>query len=280
MPIPDYQSLMRPVLESAREGEVRIGDAVEKLADQLGLTEHERAELLPSGKQTVFANRVHWAKTYLKQAGLVESTRRAHYRITERGRAALANGQRIDTAYLMQFPEFIEFRARSSDAAEEPVSTPTPIIAPSTTRTPDEIIRGAHQQIETELRSELLERILAAPPSFFERLVVKLLVEMGYGGSVANAGRALGRSGDNGVDGVIDQDALGLDRVYIQAKRYGPGNSVGASPVRDFFGSLDRFRASKGLFVTMSTFTAEARETVGHLSKRIVLIDGMTLLGS
>lgn len=279
MAIPDYQTLMLPVLRAASADEVRIGEVVERLADDLGLTEEERAELLPSGKQTVFANRVHWAKTYLKQAGLVESTRRAHFRITDRGRKALAEAPgKIDNAYLLQFPEFIEFRERrASNDTDESGPAPAPLPVEAAMKTPDEVMRAAYREIESELRAEILERILAAPPAFFERLIVKLLVEMGYGGSVAAAGRALGKSGDGGVDGVIDQDALGLDRVYIQAKRYAPGNNVGASAVRDFFGSLDRFRASKGLFVTTSAFTSDARETVGHLSKRIVLLDGEDL---
>lgn len=281
MAVPDYQSLMLPVLRLASDGEVRIGDAVERLAGQLDLSDEDRAELLPSGKQTVFANRVHWAKTYLKQAGLVESTRRAHFRITERGLSALAeNPQRIDNAYLSRFAEFIEFKQRRSpeeilDPVTQPTNTTTNTGSPA--RTPDEIMRAAHQEIEAELRSELLERILSASPAFFERLVVTLLVEMGYGGSVAAAGRALGRSGDGGVDGVIDQDTFGLDRVYVQAKRYSPANSVSSSAIRDFFGSLDRFKANKGLFVTTSTFTKDAYETAGHLSKRIVLINGEDL---
>jgi restriction system protein len=246
MPIPDYQSLMLPVLQAAARGEVRIGDVIEKLADQLALSPDERAELLPSGRQSVFANRVHWAKFYLKHAGLIESPRRAHFKITESGRSVLAaTPAKIDNAFLWQFPEFVEFmQRRSSDEPEEPVPVPTSAVQ-SATKTPDEVMRSAYNQIEDELRSELLERILASPPTFFERVVIKLLVEMGYGGSVVNAGRALGRSGDGGVDGVIDQDALGLDRVYIQAKRYSSGNNVGASAVRDFFGSLDRFRRPK-----------------------------------
>lgn len=282
MAVPDYQSLMLPVLRLAAKGEVRIGDAVGRLAGQLGLTHEDRAELLPSGKQTVFANRVHWAKTYLKQAGLVESTRRAHFTITDRGRATLAeNLSGIDNAYLSRFPEFIEFKQRRSpEDIPEPAVRQASIETSGTShpaRTPDEVMRAAHQEIEAELRSELLERVLSASPAFFERLVVSLLVEMGYGGSIAAAGRALGKSGDGGVDGVIDQDTLGLDRVYVQAKRYAPGNSVSSSAIRDFFGSLDRFKANKGLFVTTSTFTKDAYETAGHLSKRIVLINGADL---
>ncbi len=276
--VPEYQSLMLPVLSLASEGEVRVGDAVERLAGELGLSDEDREELLPSGKQTVFANRVHWAKTYLKQAGLVESTRRAHFKITERGLTALAQKpQRIDNAYLSQFAEFIAFKQRRSpEGILEPVARPASALPSnvSPARTPDETMRTAYLEIEAELRSELLERILGSSPAFFERLVVTLLVEMGYGGSVAAAGRALGKSGDGRVDGIIDQDTLGLDRVYVQAKRYAPGNSVSSSAIRDSFGSLDRFKANKGLFVTTSAFTKDAYETAGHLSKRIVLING------
>src|SRR5690625_857364 len=279
MPLPDYQSLMAPVLQIGMEGEVRAADAVEQLADQLGLTEDERAELLPSGRQSVFANRVHWAKSYLKQAGLVEYTRRGHFRTTKRGRQALASaGAAIDRKYLQRYPEFIDFQQLSSASAGEAhrSADEDPLVS-ADDRTPDEIMRAAHKLIEDDLRQELLERILAAPPAFFEQLIVKLLLEMGYGGSVSAAGRALGRSGDGGVDGVIDQDALGLDRVYIQAKRYAVGNSVGAAAIRDFFGSLDRYKATKGLFVTTSAFSPDAKATVGHLSKRIVLVDGNEL---
>ncbi len=273
MAVPDYQSLMLPVLMSAANGEVRISEVVRQLADELSLSEEDRSELLPSRRQAVFDNRVRWAKTYLTKAGLIESTRRAHFRITDRGRQALAeNPDRIDNNYLSQFPEFEEFRSRSTDARQERL--PTPEESAPEDRTPDEIMRAAHQEVELSLRQELLDRVIAAPPDFFERLIVNLLVAMGYGGSLEDAGRALGKSGDGGVDGVIDQDALGLDRVYIQAKRYQQGNTVGGREIRDFFGSLDRFKAAKGLFVTTSDFTKDARETAGLLSKRIVLIGG------
>jgi len=276
MAIPDYQSLMLPVLRSAQNGEVRIAHVVDKLAHELNLTEEERAELLPSGKQTIFSNRVHWAKTYLTKAGLLESTRRAHFKITDRGRQALAgNPERIDNDYLSQFEEFNEFRHRVRETDDDVGAIPP--LEVNDARTPDEIMRAAHQNIEKQLRQELLDRILTNSPDFFERLVVDLLVAMGYGGSVKDVGRQLGKSGDGGVDGVIDQDALGLDRVYVQAKRYAPGSNVGAGQVRDFFGSLDRFKAAKGLFVTTSSFSQDAIETAAQLSKRIVLINGNQL---
>jgi restriction system protein len=277
MTIPDYQTLMLPVLRSAGSGAVRITDVISKLADAFDLSPEEREELLPSGRQTVFANRVHWAKTYLKQAGLISAPRRAYFQITERGRNALqANSDRIDNSYLSQFPEFLEFKTRTRPEKIEYPQQASDDAAVSSA-TPDEALRDAHREIQTQLGEELLDRIAAASPEFFERLVVSLLLAMGYGGSAREAGRALGRSNDGGVDGVIDQDVLGLDRVYVQAKRYCAGNNVGASAIRDFFGSLDRFKAAKGLFVTTSGFTQEADETARLLSKRIVLIDGARL---
>src|SRR3954467_8075251 len=228
MPIPDYQSLMLPVLMVSTAGEVRIGAAIEHLAYQLNLMPHERAQLLPSGKQTLFGNRVHWAKTYLTKAGLLESTRRGHFQITERGRQVIASHPaRIDNNFLNQFAEFRQFTEKSAQGpGQEP--SHAELVFEKTHETPDEILRTAHKQIEAALAQDLLDRIQASPPAFFERLIVSLLLKMGYGGSPTDAGRALGRSGDDGVDGVIDQDALGLDRVYIQAKRYGEGNNIGA----------------------------------------------------
>jgi restriction system protein len=277
MTIPDYQSLMLPVLVASSKGEVSIRAVVEQLADQLGLGPEERSELLPSGKQTVFNNRLHWAKTYLAQAGLIENTRRGHFTITPRGEQTLASHPaHIDNVFLSQFDEFKQFkeRARASQSKPELEAEPEEKVLHET-ETPDEIMRRAHKQINAALAQDLLDRIRAASPEFFERLIVGLLLSMGYGGSRADkAGRTLGRSGDDGVDGVIDQDALGLDRVYIQAKRYAAGNNIGPGAIRDFFGSLDRHKASKGVFVTTSTFSPSAKETAELLSKRIVLIDG------
>jgi restriction system protein len=276
MSIPDYQSLMLPVLVAASKGEVRIGQVVDELSNQLGLSPEERSELLPSGQQTVFSNRVHWAKSYLSKAQLVEITRRGYFRITPRGQAVLQSSPKVDNKFLMQFEEFRQFWQRSSSAPKSDGETPAPVLEDQK-QTPDETMRMAYREIETTLIHDLLERIREAPPDFFERLMVNLLLSMGYGGSTQNAGRTLGRSGDDGVDGVIDQDAFGLDRIYIQAKRYAVGNSIGAGAIRDFFGSLDRHKASKGLFVTTSTFSNSAKETAELLSKRIVLVDGEQL---
>lgn len=277
MNIPDFQTLMLPVLRISSKDEVKISAVVEQLASDFNLSSEERAQLLPSGKQTTFANRVHWAKSYLGKAGLVELTKRAHFRITERGREVLtAPPERIDIKYLNQFPGFQKFR----DEGEEGGGTSSSTAAENaTTLTPDEVMRSAHRQLEVALADEMLQRIRSGTPAFFESLIVRLLVRMGYGGgSVTDVAKALvGGPGDGGVDGVIDQDPLGLDRIYVQAKRYAVGNSVGAGDIRDFFGSLDRFKATKGLFVTASTFTSSARQTAEQLSKRIVLMDGEQL---
>ena len=273
--LPDFQTLMLPVLEDAATGETRVGATVERLADRFALTPEQRADLLPSKRQTTFANRVHWAKSYLGKAGLVELTRRGHFAITDAGRAVLAQPpERIDIGFLKRFPPFLAFRF--AEAATEIGGEASSAEQPSTL-TPDERMRQARDQIEADLAQDILAKILTAPPEFFEKVVVKLLTAMGYGGSVTDAGRALGRSGDGGVDGVIDEDALGLDRIYVQAKRYKDGNAVGPSAIRDFFGALDQFKAGKGLFVTTSTFTTSSTMTAAGLSKRIVLIDGAQL---
>ena len=280
MPIPDYQFLMLPVLKASLHGEVRIGAVEENIAEDLNLTQNNKTKLMPSGKQTVFSNRVHWAKSYLSKAQLVELTRRGHFIITPLGQSVLQqNPVAIDNHFLGQFEGFRQFRERSSEDTSGTVVVPAQDVE-DLKQTHVEMMLAAHQQIDSALGQYLLDRVRNAPPDFFERLIVNLLLSMGYGGSRADkAGRTLGRSGDDGVDGVIDQDALGLDRVYIQAKRYAAGNNIGSGAIRDFFGSLDRHKASKGLFVTTSTFSSSARETAEFLSKRIVLIDGLQLAG-
>lgn len=264
---------MLPVLKEAQQGEVRIGAVVESLSDAFALTSQQRAHLLPSGKQSTFANRVHWAKSYLGKAALIEATKRGHFKATERGIELLKNPPpKINIGLLNQYPEFKLFKGvqeTNLNTAEE-VSQSSPL-------TPDEQMRRARAQIDRELAEEMLEKILAGPPAFFEQVVVNLVTAMGYGGSVADAGQALGQSGDGGVDGVINEDTLGLDRIYVQAKRYKDGNVVGPGAIRDFFGALDQFKAGKGLFVTTSTFSSSAIKTTDGLSKRIVLVDGARL---
>jgi restriction system protein len=276
--IPDYQSLMRPVLTCAASGETRIGEVVDLVADKLAITAEDRAQLLPSGKQTRFANRVNWAKAYLAKAGLVENTRRGYFRITPRGEAALADTKAtINNAYLDQFKEFQDFKAK----VNEPVGAPG-TVAPQASEllgqeTPDEALRKAHASITGALAADLLDRVRKATPAFFEKLIVELLLAMGYGGSSEEAGRALGQSGDDGVDGVIDQDPLGVDQIFVQAKRYAEGNNIGAGAIRDFYGALSLKKASKGIFVTTSAFSQPAIDTARGLGSRIVLIDGLHL---
>ena len=278
--IPDYQTLMRPLLECAANGEVRIGEVIDRLARDLGLSPGELAKMLPSGKQTMFANRVHWAKAYLLKAGLVDSHRRGHFAITDRGREALTDrGAEINNKYLARFAEFQAFtkRIQELDGEQAPNTLRVATRTVDSTETPDEVLRRAHTAITAAISADLLQRVRQAPPTFFERLIVELLIAMGYGGSSEEAGRALGQSGDDGVDGVIDQDPLGVDQVYVQAKRYAEGNTVGAGAIRDFYGALSLKKAHKGIFVTTSTFSPSAIETARGLGSRIVLIDGAQL---
>jgi len=276
--IPDYQTLMLPVLKLASEGETSISAATEYVSDKFELSKEEREELLPSGKLPVIRSRVHWARAYLKQANLVEATKRGHFRTTARGEKILKNPPpRIDNAFLEQFAEFRAFRDRgkksdesgSADVASQPKVDPI--------SSPEDILTSAHKQIEDAFISELIDRLLVGTPAFFEKAIVELFLAMGYGGSSKDAGRAIGQSGDNGVDGVIDQDPLGVDQIYLQAKRYGADNNVGASAIRDFFGALSLKKAQKGIFVTTSSFSKSARDTAAQLGGRIVLIDGKQL---
>lgn len=273
--IPDYQTLMLPVLRLAEAGETSIGSAVETLSDQFSLTPEERGELLPSGRQTVIGNRVHWAKAYLKQAGLVEPTKRGHFRITDRGRAVLQNPpERIDNAFLDQFEEFRQFRERRRKAGEAGCIAQ---IAPESSASPEDVLTTAYKQITDAFIDELIDRLIEASPAFFEKAIIELLLAMGYGGSSQDAGRAIGRSGDNGVDGVIDQDPLGVDQIFVQAKRYQRENLVGPAAIREFFGALSMRGAQKGIFVTTSGFTEAAHDTANQIGGRIVLIDGQQL---
>jgi len=269
--IPDYQSLMKPVLELAARGEMKISDAVTQLEQAFGLSEDEKAELLPSGKQTRFANRVHWARSYLKQAGLLRNTRRGYFELTEEGRRVLKeNPDRIDAKFLERYEQFLEFRSRTNVLDEDSAS-----IRPEAT-TPDETMRAAHQRVTDALAADLLGRLRDSEPAFFEGVIVDLLLKMGYGYGEAS-GNVLGRSGDDGVDGVINLDRLGVDQVYVQAKRYNAENTVGSGAIRDFYGALGLKDVTKGIFVTTSTFSPSAKSTAEKLGARLVLIDGPEL---
>jgi restriction system protein len=275
--IPNYQQFMRPFLEVANEvkgQEVKLRDVINKLAAKFNITEDEKAETLPSGKQSVLDNRIGWARTYLSKAGLLEVTRRAHFVITERGIKALQDSNAvIDNKYLKQFDEFIAFKEQKNNNTDVTAITEE---APDDI-TPDEALRVAYKKINSALAEYILDRTRKVTPEFFENLLIELLLAMGYGGSGDGAAHALGKSGDNGIDGVIDQDPLGVDQIYIQAKRYAEGNNVGAGDIRDFFGALNLKKAQKGIFITTSNFTASAIQTAKDLGMRIVLINGREL---
>ena len=275
MTIADYQSLMLPVLEFAAAGETSVKACIAALAAKLGLTDDERGELLPSGRQTIFANRVHWAKTYLSQAGLLEITRRGHFKATPRGLGILAkHPERVDNEVLMQFPEFLAFRERSRSDKPERVADVYSLDELAPSATPEERIDAAHVEITNELRAALLDRVIKGTPRFFEKVVVDLLTSMGYGGSRPSAGRRVGKTADGGIDGTINEDPLGLDIVYLQAKRYAPGNTVGVDKVREFAGSLVERGAAKGVFVTTSQFASAATTYADRIPQRLILIDG------
>lgn len=274
--IPDYQSVMLPLLRLVADGkEHRYRDLIEKLAAEFALTDEERKELLASGSQAVFDNRVGWAKTYLKKAGLLDSPKRATVVITDLGRQTLAkNPGQISAKYLRQFPAFLEFQnaARSGSETEEETANTA-----ASDQTPEESLDKAYQRIRKSLAAELLNRVVELSPAFFERLVVELLVKMGYGGSIKDAGRAIGKSGDEGIDGTIKEDRLGLDIIYIQAKRWKPGNVVGRPEIQKFVGALAGQGAKKGIFITTSSFTKDAWEYAPRNETKIVLIDGEQL---
>lgn len=273
MPIPDYQSLMLPVLEIAAKGETSVPLAEAEVASRFGLSDAEREEMLPSGKQRILHNRIHWAKFYLTKAGFLESPRRGRFAISQAGKQLLTNPPaKIDTQFLLTMPAFREFY-RNDQSEEAGAAIPA---APSPS-TPEEVVEAAYNAAKAALRADLLDRILQNSPGFFERVIVDLLVAMGYGGSHKNASEQLGRSGDGGVDGVINEDVLGLDRVYVQAKRYATGTSVGRPEVQAFTGSLVGLGAMKGVFVTTSTFSSQAIEFAARIPQRIILIDGKRL---
>ncbi len=274
MSIPDYQSLMLPLLKSAADGKEHAKrDVLNQLAHEFNLTEEERKERLPSGTQGLFDNRLGWARTYLKKAGLIQYTQRGHFQITDRGKNVLSqNPKVINVAYLRQFPEFLEFQSpkRTSTDAES-LESPE-----SLTVTPEELLESGSLKLRRQVEAELLARVKACPPDFFERLVVKLLTTIGYGGSLTDAGKAIGKAGDGGIDGVIKEDKLGLDLLYIQAKKW-DNTTVGRPEIQKFVGALHGKRAKKGIFITTSTFSKEATEYVEGVETKVILIDGTQL---
>jgi restriction system protein len=277
MAIPDYQNLMLPLLRLASDGrEHRFRDAVEQLASEFRISDTERAELLPSGTAPLFDNRVGWARTYLKQAGLLRSPKRGIFQITDVGRALLAeNPRRIDIALLDRYEAFREFRNRRRDKSESETESKPPQEDAAADQTPEDALAAAYQQLRANLEGELLDQIKAASAAFFERLVIDLLVAMGYGGSRQDAGRAIGRSGDEGIDGIIKEDKLGLDGIYVQAKRW--EGTVGRPEIQKFAGALQGQRANKGVFITTSTFSREAQQYANSINSKIILVDGERL---
>jgi restriction system protein len=273
MAVPDFQQLMLPLLQLASDGqEHTMASAISELADVFRLSDDDRAELLPGGGQRRFNNRVYWAKTHLRAAGLVASPTRGRFRITPEGEAVLAsNPSKIDMKFLSKYPDYVVFKAGAAAGASGIIETgsgPGP-------QTPDEVIAAAAKQLNDELAQEILDRVVAAPYGFLERLVIKLLRAMDYGGANIEAGIVVGGPGDEGIDGVIRQDKLGLDLIYVQAKRW--THPVKSPDIRNFIGSLQIKSASRGVFITTSVFTADAVEAAGKGGKQIVLIDGATL---
>lgn len=277
MPIPDYQSIMLPLLRlAADEQEHSLREAIDTLSTKFALSDQEREEILPSGKQAVFDNRVGWARTYLKKAGLVESPRRSFFRITSRGLEIIKqNLKTIDVRFLKQYPEFVEFQHDNRRVTSKVVDVQAVDIPATNQKTPQEYLEDAYLEIKHDLAQEIIIRVKACSPRFFERLVVQLLVKMGYGGSIKDAGQAVGRSGDGSIDGIIKEDKLGLDVIYVQAKRW--EGTVGRPEIQRFVGALHGLRARKGIFITTSDFSAEAVDYISRIENKIVLIRGIQM---
>lgn len=270
MAIPDFQTLMLPLLQSVKDGLEHTLKAIEpEVGRQFALSENEMRELLPSGGAPLFYNRLAWAKTHLKKAGLIAQSKRGVFYITAAGKDVLQNPPvRIDMAYLQRYPGYAR-------AATVLVKSPPEIDSSAADATPDEIMEAAHVRSMAALADEVLDRVKSCPPEFFERLVVRLLIEMGYGGSKAEAGRAVGKSGDGGIDGIINEDRLGLDAIYLQAKRW--EGVVGRPEIMKFVGGLAGQRATKGVFITTSWFTQEAKDYAASSQYKVVLMDGARL---
>ncbi|MEI8375519.1 MAG: restriction endonuclease [Planctomycetota bacterium] len=274
MSIPDFQSIMLPLLQILGDCQDHVMQEVTKAtADKCQLTEQEMQQMLPSGQTTVIANRVGWAKTYLKNAGLLVQPNRGVVRITEDGKNALAeNPPRIDMKYLEKYPAFLAFRSKNITKPGDDKG-----VQEVPTQTPEELLENGYQTLREALAAELLEQLMACSSTFFERVVIELLVAMGYGGSIEDAGKAVGKTADGGIDGRIKEDRLGLDEIVIQAKRW--TGQVGRPDIQAFVGSMEGFRAKKGVFITTSTFSQPAWDYVKMIERKIVLIDGAMLTG-
>ena len=272
MSVPSFQQLMLPALQTIgqRYDEISIAGLEEEVGKALRISPEERQVRLPSGNQTLFGNRLNWARSYLSKAGLIELPRRGYCRATDRGRELLAEGLiEIDLGLLERYPEFVAWRSQSKVAEV--------VEDPGIRENAEALIASSFELLNTELGRDIVERVHSFSPAFFERLIIDLLVRMGYGGGRAEMGRALGRVGDGGVDGVLKEDELGLDVVYVQAKRLDPDTGVPLREVRDFVGGLEGHRATKGVLVTTSYFPSTAYDFITRVSKRVVLIDGQEL---
>jgi restriction system protein len=267
MPIPDIQSLMLPIVKFAADGTDHTNNAAaDHLANQFGLSEQDRKELLPSGQQPVFTNRIAWARSHLRMAGLLQNTGRGVFRITARNQQILtSNPAAINLRFLQQLPEYLE--ARNKQRPDTPIT-----ITDDGEQTPEERLEAAYETLRANLAKDLLTQLKSSPPDFFERVVVEVLVRMGYGGTRKDAGQAIGKTGDEGIDGIIKEDRLGLDIIYIQAKRW--QNTVSRPEIQKFAGALQGQRAKKGIFITTSDFSKDAIEYATRIDNKIVLIDG------
>lgn len=274
--IPDYESCMVPLLKFLLDGEVHtMKELAQRMADHFSLTDDERQRMLPSGQQTYINNRVGWAKSYLKKAGLLENPSRGKVRITNEGRVVLTEAPAaINCDYLMKYPSFVEFwKQKRKPSAPEAEALPDDV--PEMDRTPDEQIEAAYDDIRSALADDLLEQVMNCNPTFFERLVLDLLIAMGYGGALPESGTHVGKAHDGGIDGIINEDKLGLDMICVQAKRW--KDCVGRPVVQAFAGSMESHRAKKGVLISTSTFSRDARDFVDRIERKIVLIDGQQL---
>ncbi len=272
MSIPDYQALMLPLLGLAEDGkEHSLSDAIKNLTEYFNLSEDEHSVLLPSGTQTILYSRVGWARTYMKEAGLLEIPKRGCFRITDRGKELLGeNPKHINVKLLNRYEEFVSFRSAHKPKTEEKLQEEADSFG-----TPEEALEYGYQKINESLSEDILTNVKSCAPSFFERLVIDLLVKMGYGGSRKEAGEVLGKSGDAGVDGIIKEDKLGLDVIYVQAKRW--DNTVGRPEIQKFAGALLGQKARKGIFITTSNYSSDAIEYAQNIENKVILIDGKRL---
>ena len=277
MAIPDYQTLMLPLLKHLGDGNIKsTAETFEELATEFNLSNEERKELLPSGQQPIFSNRIAWAKAYLKKSGLIESPKKGFYKITLTGLEVLKQKpSKIDNRFLTQFDEFDEFFSKRNIRKRKEIKEKIQDKELNNNKTPAEYLEYGYQKIRDDLANEILTNIKQCSSAFFETLVIELLVKMGYGGSRAEAGKTVGKSGDGGIDGIIKEDRLGLDIIYIQAKRW--DNTVGRPEIQKFAGALQGQRAKKGIFITTANFSNGAIEYVSKIDSKIVLIDGEQL---